>query len=57
MVVIDLETKKVIATYPDCEGHVFYTTKAYWLKYVSEVTKWGKEIERKFLYGNTIRTI
>jgi hypothetical protein len=51
MTVVDINTKKVIATYTSCEGHVFYTTKEYWFKYVDEVTKWGKEMERKFYYG------
>jgi hypothetical protein len=57
MTVIDINTRKVIYTSPNLPEHVFWATKEYWEKYVKEVTEWGKELERKLLYGKYEKTV
>ena len=50
MLIVDINTNKIVYHYKDGYKHIIYSTKEYWDNYVKEVTLWSRELERKLLY-------
>jgi hypothetical protein len=52
--IIDLHTKKVLATYTfegDDKTHILFASASYWKEYQKNIKTWSDKLDNRLLYG------